>query len=623
MPISKRERRKSKGGYFWNILWIDLDREETRSLEFDEAFALKYIGGRGFGAKLVWDHLQRGTINPLGPENLLVISPGPLAGLYLPAAGKTSFVSISPETGIYGDSSMGGSFGTELRQAGLDALAISGKAKTLSYIFIDNGKVKIISNEKLKGKGSLESEGIIKEDLKDEHIKVATIGVAGENQVRFACITSDWGRNAGRTGIGAVMGSKHLKAIAVRGSKDLPVFDLPRLRIASEASFRDLKENKNFTFWQEQGLMSVVDYVNEAGVMPTFNFKEGVFEHTKKVNGYEMLSKYKIGDTACFACPMACGNVCLVKEGKYRGTVVEGPEYETACMFGPNLGVHNFGAIVKANQLCDELGLDTISAGNLIGVLIEAQESGLLSENDLDGLSFKWGAEEAIFETVQRIAHRKGIGNILAEGSVGVIKQWPQLRPIISQVKGLEQSAYDARIAISMALGYGTSDIGAHHARAWTIAKELEMGMDWPLEKKADLVIYHQTLRPLFDMLGVCRLPWIELGFDENQYAEFYSAVTGFETTLNQLLQRSMELYDLTRAINMKFGISRKDDYPPERVFDLPMTEGPHAGKILKREDYEAILDIYYQKRDWTKEGRVKETKIAMFNDPLVSESYG
>ena len=620
MRISKRERRKIKGGYFWNILWIDLDREETRFLEFDEAFALNYIGGRGFGAKLLWDRLQKVNIDPLGPENLLVISPGPLAGLYLPAAGKTSFVSISPETGIYGDSSMGGSLGTELRQAGLDALAISGKAKTLSYLFIDNGEVKIISNEKLKGKGSLESEGIIKEDLRDEHIKVLTIGVAGENQVRFACVTSDCGRNAGRTGIGAVLGSKHLKAIAVRGSKDLPVFDLPRLRIASEASFRDLRQNKNFTFWQEQGLMSVVDYVNEAGVMPTFNFKEGVFEHTKKVNGYEMLSKYKIGDTACFACPMACGNVCLVKEGKYRGTVVEGPEYETACMFGPNLGVHNFGAILKANQLCDELGMDTISAGNLIGVLIEAQESGLLSEKDLDGLNFKWGVEEAILETVQRIAHRKGIGNILAEGSRGVMKQWPHLRPIISQVKGLEQSAYDARVAISMALGYGTSDIGAHHTRAWTIAKELEMGMDWPLEKKADLVIYHQTLRPLFDMLGVCRLPWIELGFDENQYAEFYSAVTGFETPLNQLLQRSMDLYDLTRAINMEFGISRKDDYPPERVFDMPMTEGPHAGKILKREDYEAILDIYYQKRDWTKEGRVKDAKIAMFNDPLVSE---
>ena len=619
MPTSKKEKGKIKGGYFWKILWVDLDREEAIPLEFDDAFALKYIGGRGFAAKLLWDHLHKGPIHPLGPENLLVISPGPLAGLYLPASGKTSFASISPETGIYGDSSMGGSFGAELRQAGLDALAITGKARTLCYLWIDNGQVKIIPNERLRGKGSLETEGLVKEELKDEHAKVATIGVAGENRVRFACVNSDWGRNAGRTGIGAVMGSKNLKAIAVRGSKDLPVFDLPRLQRVSEASFRSLRENKNFTFWQEQGLMSVIDYVNEAGVMPTFNFREGTFEHAKKVNGYEMLLKYKIGDTSCFACPMACGNVCLVKEGKYRGTVVEGPEYETACMFGPNIGVQNFAAILKANQLCDELGMDTITAGSLIGVLMEAHESGLLSERDLDGLHLKWGEEEGIFEAVQRIAHRKGIGDILAEGCLGVMKQWPQLRPIISQVKGLEQSAYDARIAISMALGYATSDIGAHHARAWTIAKELEMGMNWPLEKKADLVIYHQTLRPLFDMLGVCRLPWIELGFDEHRYAEFYSAVTGVETTLNDLLQRSMDLYDLTRLINMKFGISRKDDYPPERVFTLPMTEGPHAGKILKREEYEEILDIYYQKRGWTRDGLVDEKKIANFNDPLVT----
>ncbi|MEI9479247.1 MAG: aldehyde ferredoxin oxidoreductase family protein, partial [Deltaproteobacteria bacterium] len=604
MPTSKREKRKIKGGYFWKILWVDLDREEAKPLEFDEAFATKYIGGRGFGAKLVWDNLrQKGNIDPLGPENLLVISPGPLAGLYLPASGKTSFISISPETGIYGDSSMGGSFGAELRQAGIDALAITGKAKTLSYLWIDNGTARVIPNEKLKGKGSLETEGLIKEEIRDEHIKVATIGPAGENLVKYACITSDWGRNSGRTGIGAVMGSKNLKAIAVRGSFDLPVGDLPRLKRVSDESFRSLRENKNLPFWQEQGLMSVIDYVNEAGVMPTYNFKEGVFEHAKKINGYEMLSKYKIGDTACFACPMACGNVCLVKEGKYRGTVVEGPEYETACMFGSNIGVSNFAAIVKANQLCDELGVDTITAGNLIGVLMEALETGLLTEKDLDGLPLKWGNEDAIMETLQRIAHRKGIGNILAEGSLGVIKQWPQLRPIISQVKGLEQSAYDARIAISMALGYATSDIGAHHARAWTIAKELEMGMAWSPEKKADLVIYHQTLRPLFDMLGVCRLPWIELGFDENKYAEYYSAVTGIETTLDQLLERANALYDLTRAINTRFGISRKDDYPPDRVFDLPMTEGPHAGKILKREDYEKILDIYYQKRSWTKDG--------------------
>ena len=364
--------------------------------------------------------------------------------------------------------------------------------------------------------------------------------------------------------------------------------------------------------------MSVIDYANEAGVMPTHNFKDGRFDRAEKINGYEMQAKYKIGDTACFACPMACGNICLVKEGKYSGAVVEGPEYETACMFGSNLGVDNFACIVKANALCDDLGIDTISTGNLIGVLIEAQETGLISEEDAGGVRLKWGNEEGIIQLVHDIAHREGIGAVLADGSLELVKKMPQLAPIISQVKGLEQSAYDARAAVTMALGFATSDIGAHHARAWPLAKELEMGKDWGLEEKAKLVIYHQTVRPLFDMLGVCRLPWIELGFDENTYAQFYSAVTGITFNLDELLEKSNELYNLTRAINIKLGVNKKDDYPPERCFSTPIASGPQAGKVLDREDYENLLAIYYQQRGWDENGQPDLKQVTKnFNDKL------
>ncbi len=593
---------KVKGGYHKKILVVDLSKGTIDKKTVSDDFCLTYVGGRGFGVKIIWDHLPNFT-DPLHPENPVVIAPGPLSGLYLPAAGKTSFVAISPATGIYGDSNMGGFFGVELRQAGYDALIITGKAPELSYLWIDDEDVAVVPKKDLKGKGCLEVEGMLKKEVEDDHIEVASIGIAGENLVRFACVTADWSRNAGRTGMGAVLGSKNLKAIAIRGSRDLPVFDLQRLRELAESSFESLRKHQYFEFWQEQGLMSVVDYVNEAGVMPTYNFRDGQFDHASRVNGYEMAAKFKIGDTACFSCPMACGNVCLVKEGKYSGTVTEGPEYETACMFGPNLGVDNFAFILKANEVCDELGLDTISTGNLIGVVIEGLETGLLSEEDLDGMNVRWGDEQHILELVEKIAHREGIGDILADGSARLIKEMPQLKPIISQVKGLEQSAYDGRAAISMALAYATSDIGAHHARAWTIAKELEMGQDWSMEKKVDLVIYHQTLRPLFDMLGVCRLPWIELGFDENRYADFYSAATGCEITLEELLKRSSDLYDVTRGINVKLGITRKDDYPPERTFSTPIPSGPQANKVLKRKDYENILDIYYKKRGWTAEG--------------------
>jgi aldehyde:ferredoxin oxidoreductase len=403
--------------------------------------------------------------------------------------------------------------------------------------------------------------------------------------------------------MGAIFGSKNLKAIAVRGTKDLPVYDLDALVEISSKAFKSLSQSKLFEFWQRQGLMSVVDYANTAGIMPTYNFLDARFDEANKINGAEMEANYKIGDTACFACPMACGNVNLVKDGKYAGTVIEGPEYETACMFGSNLGVKDFSHILRANYLCDEMGIDTISTGNLIGVMIEAYEKGLISLKELDGIAIKWGDDEAIMGLIRKIAFREGIGDTLAEGSPGVIKKWPKLKPLISQVKGLEQSAYDARVAITMALGYATSDIGAHHARAWPIAKELEMGRNWSLEQKVDLVIYHQTVRPLFDMLGVCRLPWIELGFDENTYAEFYTAATGVKVTLKDLLDKSRAVYNLTRIINLRLGITRKDDYPPERVFRDPIKTGPHAGAYLDRATYEKALNIYYQRRGWDKNG--------------------
>lgn len=608
---------KLKGGYFKKLLFIDLDKGKAEVLKLSDEFCQKYIGGRGFGIKLVWDNMKNYS-SPFDPQNLIVVAPGPLTGLYLPSSGKTSFISISPATGIYGDSSMGGSFGVELRQAGYDALAIKGKARNTSYLWIDDDEVEVVEHEGLKGKGSLEAEGMLKKELKDNHLSIATIGIAGENLVRFACINADWGRNAGRTGLGAVLGSKNIKAIVVRGSKDLPVYDIKRLKEVSDDAFEKIKSHKYFEFWQQQGLMSVIDYANEAGIMPTYNFRDGRFEQAEKVNGYEMQARYKIGDTACFACPMACGNICLVKEGKYSGTVIEGPEYETACMFGPNLGVDNFACILKANALCDDLGVDTISTGNLIGVLIEGQEAGLISEEELGGMRLKWGDEDTIIQLIHDIANRKGIGDVLADGSLGLLKKMPQLSPILSQVKGLEQSAYDARAAISMALGFATSDIGAHHTRAWPLAKELELGKDWGLEQKAELVIYHQTVRPLFDMLGVCRLPWIELGFDENTYADFYSAVTGISLNLDELLKKSNDLYNLTRAINIKLGMGKKDDYPPERCFSTPIVSGPQAGKVLDKEEYEKILAIYYQKRGWSEDGQPDTKSISKkFSDNI------
>jgi len=595
---------KNLNGYFGKILHVNLTDSSTSVESFDDDFAETYIGGRGFAVKLLWDHLQKHPqLDPLAPDNILVIAPGPLTGVYLPSSGKNTFATISPATGIYGDSNMGGSFGVEIRQAGYDALVISGRAQNLCYLFIDDDHISLVTCPELAGKGNLETEGRIRQAIGDHDIRVASIGPAGENLVRFACVTSEWSRNAGRIGIGTVMGSKNLKAVVVRGNKDIPVADLKNVVKISNQAYQELRCHEMMDFWHRQGLMAVIDYANEIGILPTNNFLDAHFEKAENINGFTMEANFKIGNTGCFACPMHCGNINLVKEGKFAGTVTEGPEYETAAMFGSNVGVDDFSAILKGNQLCDDLGIDTISTGNLIGVIIEAYEKDLISIDDLDGKPISWGEVDRILELVHQIAHKESIGATLALGAKGVLQRWPQLKPLVSHVKGLEQSAYDCRGASSMALAYGTSDIGAHHARAWTVGKELEMGADWSNRERVDLVIYHQHIRSLFDMFGVCRLPWIELGFHEDFYAALYSSVVGRKFTLETLLEKSRHIYDMTRAINVKLGVTRADDYPPDRTFDVPIHSGTLAGKVCDRNTYEEMLTMYYKTRNWSEQG--------------------
>jgi aldehyde:ferredoxin oxidoreductase len=455
----------------------------------------------------------------------------------------------------------------------------------------------------LKGKSNLETEGIIKEYLGTHEVNIATIGIAGENMVKFACMNADWSRNAGRTGIGAILGSKNLKAIVVRGSHDLPLQDIDALKNESEKAYNYMKEHKYFKMWQREGLMNVMEYANMQGFLPTFNFKDATFAKIENINGDTMLDNYKISDSACFACSMCCGNICLVKQGKYMGTVTEGPEYESCAMLGSNVGIDNFAAVLTANRLCDEFGIDTISTGNLIGAVIEGYEKGVISLDDLNGQPITWGDEDAILDLIRKIAYREGIGDILADGSNRLIHTWPEMEKVVLQVKGLEQSAYDSRAASSMALAYATSDIGAHHTRAWTIAKEIEQGQNWTDEEKVDLVIYHQTLRPLFDMLGVCRLPWIELGLNEQHYANFYNIVTGNETTLADMLVKSNDIYNLTRNINTRLGMTREDDSLPYKVYACPVQTGPTAGRTIDSAEFQRLLDVYYEKRGWSEDG--------------------
>jgi aldehyde:ferredoxin oxidoreductase len=606
-----------KGGYFKRYLYVDLSGGVIERRKLSDAFLEKYVGGRGFGAKLVWDNLRRHDfkVDPLGPENLVVIAPGPLTGVYLPSSGKLSFVGISPATGLYGDSSIGGGFGVELRQASLDCLAVTGRALQLSVLLIDNGESRIIPMPDLKGKTSLEAEGIIRERLDMPTAHIATIGPAGENLVKFACVNTDWGRNAGRTGFGAILGSKNLKAIIVRGHEDLPVYDIKGLMEEANKAYGYLRDHKYFRMWQQEGLMNVIEYANDKGILPTHNFRDSVFVRHDHINGAVMLADYKIGDSACFGCSMCCSNICLVKNGKYAGTVVEGPEYESCAMLGSNTGVDDFAAVLAANKLCDELGVDTISAGNLVAAVIEGYEKGIIFLADLDGRDITWGDADGILELIRKTAYREGIGGVIADGPRRIIEKWPEMDRIIVQVKGLEQSAYDSRAGASMALAYATSDIGAHHTRAWTIAREMEEGQSWSDEERVQTVIYHQTLRPLFDMLGVCRLPWIELGLNERHYENFYRYVTGNDRTLEELLDLSNDIYNLTRRINVRLGVRRKDDSLPYKVHASPPLTGPNAGKVVDQESFQRLLSLYYRARGWDEDGQPPEDVEKLFED--------
>ncbi len=590
-----------KGGYTQRLLEINLSSGDIKTRGVDPSWSIKWIGGRGWGARILWEKLvQNPKLDPLGPENVVTIAPGPLTGLLLPSSGKTHIAAISPATGIYGDTNMGGEFGAEIKFAGYDALVLRGRSDKPTYLCVDDDEVELRSAGDYWGKGSLEAEEALKKDLGDE-FSVATIGPAGEKLSAIACITTNYGRNAGRTGMGAVLGSKNVKAVAVRGTKDIPVADTERLFNLAQEAWRWILQNHYRKIYHQQGTMIMVDIANETGILPTRNFTDSHFDHASDLSG-DMLGDFRKISKSCSFCPMFCGQFCVIKSGKYKGFAIEGPEYETATMLGAVTGIHDLSTIIYGNYLCDELGIDTISAGNLTGLAMEMYKHGIITGKDSGGLELEFGRDESLIEFIKMIGHRTGIGEVFSNGVKSVLKKWPSASRFAMQNKGLEQSAYDTRASLDMALAYATCDIGAHHNRAWTIGKLHPQATS---DERARLVIYHQHLRPLFDSLGVCRFPWIELRYPEDNYAAFYSAATGIETTLGHLLARSEGVFNLTRAINVVRGMSKKDDYPPERVFKDAVQSGLNKGAKLTRDAYESLLRTYYEQRGWNPENGI------------------
>jgi len=570
-------------GYAGTILRVDLSKATVRKEPLPEALAVNFIGGRGFVAKMLYDEISP-NVEPFDPQNILIAATGPLTGHFLPASGKTHFGTKSPATGGYADSNMGGHFGPHMKYAGYDVLVLTGKAENPSYLFIDDDVVEVRPAAEYWGQGSITAEKNFKDHLGDEY-QIITIGPAGENRVRYACISHDFGRQAGRTGVGAVMGSKNLKAIAINGSGSIPVSNLDEAYQKGKEAYQKVKAKPGFEGWTPEGTAGITNWTNEVGVFPTRNFQTSYADHHKNINGKAILDRLKITDKGCFGCPTPCG-----KYGHTQTSLgeayVEGPEYETIALFGGNCVLKTIEEVAYANYLCDELGIDTISAGVVIGWAIECFQKGILTRDDI-GKKIDFSDLDSVVFLLNKIARREGIGDLLAEGvKIAAEKTGNGSERFAIHVKGLEWSGYECRNAPSMMLAYLTADVGAHHNRAWVLGHDVAGA--WTSvhdliasgggddaqpkaiisERSAEYVIASQHTRSLFDALGNCRLQMMELGFEEEHYAELYSLITGITQSWQDLLKVSERIWHLTRAFSVLEikGFGRHLDLPPARL---------------------------------------------------------
>jgi aldehyde:ferredoxin oxidoreductase len=589
-------------GYGGSILRVNLSEGKISKEPTPTQLARDFIGGRGFGIYFLFKEVAKG-INPLGDENKLIISSGPLSGLMVAGGGKCSWTTKSPLTDGYADASMGGHFTAEMKYSGIDSIILEGASSKPVYLLIDDDKIQLLDASSLWGKGSVEVEVELKHKYGEEY-QIASIGPGGENLVLYACISHDFGRQAGRGGVGAVMGSKKLKAIIIHGTKSIPVADPEGYRKAGKALYKACKDAEGLAEWTRYGTTVVTSWCDEVGALPTRNFSAGSFEGIANINGQAMRKEIVITDKGCFGCPSPCGKYSNMK--RYN-TQVEGPEYETIGLVGSNLGIADIQTVAEANRLIDDLGIDSISTGNCIGWAMECFDKGIFTKADTDGLELKFGNSEAVFTLIKKIAYREGkIGDLLAQG----VKRASQKvgkgsEKFAIHVKGMEQSGYATHNATAMLLAYMTCDVGAHHNRSWAITYDLQVGRDKVVPEKVARVIWLQNFRPMFDVFGSCRLQWVELGIDRDLYVPLLEAITGIHRSWQDLEAVGNRIWNLTRMFWAREidGFGREWDYPAQRFYTEPPKTGATAGQITKFEDVQKLLDMYYEQRGWDSNG--------------------
>jgi aldehyde:ferredoxin oxidoreductase len=587
-------------GYAGKIGYVDLSAKKVWAEGLTEEIARKYLGGKGLGAYLLY-RLQKPGTDPYDPASVLIFVSGPLNGTSFPCSGRAGVVTRSPMTGTFLDSYAGGSFGPRLKYAGFDAIVISGKAETPVSILADNGVITIQDASKLWGLKTVDAEKRIKESLKGEKkgpVSVAVIGPAAERGVRYANIMTE-GRNFGRGGAGAVMGSKKLKAVILRGSDKVEIADNDAFRSVISRVQKKIAEHpvtRRGGGFPRMGTMSTVDVTQGTGTLPTRNWKENTFDYADEVSGNAFL-KYQTKSRACYMCSIGCGRIMKTT---FSGVeyVNEGPEYETMYAFGPNCEITDPAVINAADRLCEEYGMDTISCGVTIGFAMECYEKGLITKEDAGGMELAFGSGETVIALVHLIGKREGIGALLSEGTKRVSEKIKGSSSFAIHVKGLELPGYDPRGMKGQGLTYALADRGACHVRSNTLRTELLMpGADrYTYEGKALMVADLQLVYVMFDTLIACAFGF---AIGPEDYIDAVSALTGRSFSADEMRTVNQRIWNLTRLFNTREGFRRKDDTLPERLFNEASTKGPSKGQVVDRVIFEKLLDQYYETMGW------------------------
>jgi aldehyde:ferredoxin oxidoreductase len=571
----------------------------------NEDYAKKYIGGIGLGIRMWLDNSKAG-VDPFSPENPLILVTGPIAGTVWPTGGNGhAFVSKSPQSFGVGEAKAHGSFGTELKRAGYDAVVLKGKAEKPVYVWIDDDAVQLLDASRLMGKSPAETEDAIREELGDYYIRVASIGVAGEKLSRMACVINDKTRACGRTGMGAVMGSKNLKAIAVRGTRDITVAK-PDEFMEYVKEFHERMKGPAAQKYRTLGTPENVLVHNSLSCMPTRNFNNSRFEGAEKVSGEVLNDKYLVKIIGCSSCAMRCEHMCVVAEGPYKNTMTR-MEYETLWALGPYCGVDRLDAIIKGMALTNYYGLDSISAGVTVGFTMDCYERGLLRQDQLDGIDARFGNAEAMVQLVEKIGKREGVGELLADGvKVASEKIGNGAEKLAAHIKGVETTGYDLRCLKTAALGFAVSFRGADHNRHGAYAFDVKGKVNRLVAEKGrgKMVRDMEDTYNLIDSFVVCKFSRGTYYKELPDMAKLYALVTGIDVTPEELKRCGERIQNAARLFNIREGLGRKDDTLPWKVMHDPIPdEGPAKGAFVTQAELDLLLDDYYESRGWTKQG--------------------